>query len=44
MATVPEECISINEELRSIVRLLLAIGLSAKNIHEEMFPVYGGKC
>jgi hypothetical protein len=24
--------------------LLLAKGLNANNIHEEMFPVYGGKC
>jgi hypothetical protein len=26
------------------VRFLCAKGLSAKNIHKEMFPVYGGKC
>jgi transposase len=29
---------------RSVVRTLCAEGLSAKNIHKEMFPVYGGKC
>jgi hypothetical protein len=26
------------------VHFLWAKGLSAKNIHKEMFPVYGGKC
>jgi hypothetical protein len=26
------------------VRLLWAKGLHVKDIHEEMFPVYGGKC
>jgi hypothetical protein len=28
----------------SIVHLLLAKGLSAKDFHKEMFPVYGGTC
>jgi hypothetical protein len=28
----------------SVVRLLWAKGLSAKDIHRKMFPVYGGKC
>jgi ribulose 1,5-bisphosphate synthetase/thiazole synthase len=42
MVTVLEECIT--EEQRSVVRFLLAKGLSAKDIHTEMFPVYGGKC
>jgi hypothetical protein len=31
------------EEQRSFVCFLWA-GLSAKDIHKEMFPVYGGKC
>jgi hypothetical protein len=26
------------------VQFLWAEGLSAKNIHKEMFPVYGGRC
>jgi hypothetical protein len=26
------------------VRFLWANGLNAKDIHKEMFPVYGGKC
>jgi hypothetical protein len=26
------------------VRFLSAKGLNAKDIHKEMFPVYGGKC
>jgi hypothetical protein len=42
MATVLEECIT--EEQRSVLRFLLAKGLNAKDIHKEMFPVYGGKC
>jgi hypothetical protein len=29
---------------RSDVRFLWARGLNAKDIHKEMFPVYGGKC
>jgi hypothetical protein len=32
------------EEKRSIVRVLLAEGIKAKNVHEEMYPLYGGKC
>jgi hypothetical protein len=32
------------EEQRSVVRFLWAKGLNAKDIHEEMFLVYGGKC
>jgi hypothetical protein len=28
----------------SVVRFLWAQGLSAKDIHKEMLPVYGGKC
>jgi hypothetical protein len=42
MATVHEEC--INEEQRSVVRFLWAKRLNAKDIYEEMFSVYGGKC
>jgi hypothetical protein len=42
MATVIEEC-SI-EELHSVVHYLWAEGLGAKDIHKEMFAVYGGKC
>jgi hypothetical protein len=29
---------------RSVVRFLWARGISMKDIHKEMFPVYGGKC
>jgi hypothetical protein len=32
------------EEQRSVVHFLWTKGLNAKNIHKEMFPVYGGKC
>jgi hypothetical protein len=42
MATVLEEY--TNEEQRSVARFLWAKGLVAKDIHKEMFPVYGGKC
>jgi hypothetical protein len=43
MATVLEECII--EEQRFVVRFFLcAKGLDAKDIHKEVFPVYGGKC
>jgi hypothetical protein len=42
MATVLEECII--EEQRSVVRYLWAKGLNAKDIHKEMFSIYGGKC
>jgi hypothetical protein len=41
MATVLEYP---TEELRSVVRFLCAKGLSAREIHKEMFPVYGRKC
>jgi hypothetical protein len=38
-----EECTT--QEQRSVVLLFLwAKGLNAKDIHKEMFPVYGGKC
>jgi hypothetical protein len=42
MATVLED--STTEEQRSVVVSLWVKGLNAKNIHKEMFPVYGGKC
>jgi hypothetical protein len=42
MATVLEEYST--EEQRSVAHFLLAIGPVAKNIHNEMFSVYGGKC
>jgi hypothetical protein len=41
MATVLEYT---TEEQRSYVRFLWAKGLNSKNIHIEIFPVYGGKC
>jgi hypothetical protein len=41
MGTVLEECNT--EERRSLVILLWAKGLSAKDIDKEMIPVYGGK-
>jgi hypothetical protein len=36
-----EEC---NTEDQHSVRFLWAKGLNARDIHKEMFPVYGGKC
>jgi hypothetical protein len=39
MATVLQECTT--EEQRSVVRFLREIGLNAKDIHKEIFPVYG---
>jgi hypothetical protein len=41
MATVLEYT---TEEQNSFVQLLCSKGLNAKDIHNEMFPVYGGKC
>jgi hypothetical protein len=32
------------EEQRSVMRFLWAKGSNEKDIHEEIFPVYGGKC
>jgi hypothetical protein len=32
------------EEQRSVVRFLPAKGFNAKDIHKEIFSVYGGKC
>jgi hypothetical protein len=42
LATVLEEYTT--EEQRSFVRFSWAEGLNAKDIHKEMFPIYGGKC
>jgi hypothetical protein len=42
MTTVLEECTT--EEQRSVVHILWSNGLSAKHIHKEIVPVYGGKC
>jgi hypothetical protein len=42
MATVLEEY-TIKDQ-RPVVRFLEAKELNAKDIHKEMFPVYGGKC
>jgi hypothetical protein len=40
--TILEVCTT--EEQYSLVRFLWAKGLNAKDIHKDMFPVYGGKC
>jgi hypothetical protein len=32
------------KEQYSVVLVLWATGLNAKDIYKEMFPVYGGKC
>jgi hypothetical protein len=37
-----EECAT--EERSSVVRFMWTKGLNAKDAHNEMFPVYGGKC
>jgi hypothetical protein len=42
VTTVLEEYTA--KEQSSAVRFLWAKGLSAKDIHKEMFPVYGAKC
>jgi hypothetical protein len=42
MATALEWCTT--EEQRSVVHLLWAKGLDAKDIHKEMFSFYSGKC
>jgi hypothetical protein len=42
MATVFEECTT--EEQRYFVHFLWANGINAKDIHNEIFPIYGGKC
>jgi hypothetical protein len=42
MVSVLEVCVT--KEHRSIVRFLWSKGFNAKDIHEEMFAVYVGKC
>jgi hypothetical protein len=42
MATMLEECFT--DDQGSVVRFLWVNGLNAKDIHKEMFCVYGGKC
>jgi hypothetical protein len=42
MATVLKEC--TNKQQRSVVRVLWAKGLNAKDIYKEMSRVYSGKC
>jgi hypothetical protein len=42
MVALLQDCAT--EEQRSVVLFLWAKGLSAKDIHKEMFPVYSGKC
>jgi hypothetical protein len=42
MVTMLEECTT--EKQRSVVRFLWAKTPYAKDIHKEMFPVYGGQC
>jgi hypothetical protein len=42
MATVLESCTT--EKQRSVVRLLWAKGLNAKDIYGEMFPVLRWEC
>jgi hypothetical protein len=42
MATVLGDCIT--EEQGTVVHFLWTKGINAKDIHEEMFPVYGGRC
>jgi hypothetical protein len=41
MATMLEEYTT--KEQHSVVHFLWAKGINAKDIHKEMFPVYGGK-
>jgi hypothetical protein len=42
MATRLEDCTT--EELCSVVLFCVGKGRSSKDIHKEMFPVYGGTC
>jgi hypothetical protein len=42
MATVLEGVLPKSNVLLCII--LLAKGLNAKDIHKDIFPVYGGKC
>jgi hypothetical protein len=40
--TVLEGCNT--KEQRSAVHILWAKGLDTRDLHKEVFPVYGGKC
>jgi hypothetical protein len=42
MATLLEKCTI--EGQHSVTRFLWVVGLKSEDIHEEMFPAYGGKC
>jgi hypothetical protein len=42
MANVLGECSA--EDQHFVVRFLWAKGHTAKDIHKEIFPLYGGKC
>jgi hypothetical protein len=42
MATVLEGCTT--KQQHSVVHILWAKELNAKDIYKEMFPVYGGMC
>ena len=42
MATVHEGCTT--KQRHYVVDILWAKGLTAKDMHKEMFPVYGGMC
>jgi hypothetical protein len=41
-STVLKEC--TNEEQSSVVRFFVGERTQFKDIHKEIFPVYGGKC
>jgi hypothetical protein len=43
MANLLEEC-TTEEQSSDVSFFLSAKGLNGKDIYEEMFPVYGGKC
>jgi hypothetical protein len=44
MATVLERCTTEDQPSVLLFFFLWAKGLNAKDIHKEMYPVYGGKC
>jgi hypothetical protein len=43
MVTILEEC-STEEQNPVVCLFLSAKELNVKDVHKEMFPVYGGKC
>jgi hypothetical protein len=43
MVAMLEKCTN-EEQQNAAVHFLWAKGLNAKDIHKEIFPVYGGKC